>query len=154
MPVARRRGVNGRRDQCCRLEKFEETHKVTFLPFPIILCDCPYCSLSKEEASLDCAAGSFFFFKLRDTALQKLNWGQARKWWEKGKGRWQFFSLSSLPAPPSFSLFDLVCGREPKTKVRQILQSIVVASYFDKKGEVCYSFCAFYTCAKVIIFYC
>lgn len=55
------------------------------------------------------------------------------------------FSLSSSPPPPSFSLFDLVCGREPKTKVTQILQSIVFASYFDKKGEVYYSFCAFYT---------
>ena len=38
-----------------------------------LLCDCTYCSLRKEEASLDCVAGSFFFFKLRDTAVQKLN---------------------------------------------------------------------------------
>ena len=61
----------------------------------------------------------------------------------KGDGS---FSLSLLlTPPPSFSLFDLVCGRVPKTKVTQILQSIVVASYFGKKGKVCYSFCAFYT---------
>lgn len=49
-----------------------------------------------------------------------------------------FLSLLLTP-PPSFSLYDLVCGQEPKTKVTQILQSVVVASYFDKKGELCYS---------------
>ena len=58
------------------------------------------------------------------------------------------FSLSPSSPPPFFSLFDLVCGQEPKTKVRQILQSIVQLLPAILTERVCYSFCTFCTCAK------